>query len=99
VLEQCFGRSCNAKPLEIKRHERRENYLPIPGRKPLFADYVAAYFEKSKREAHSPARLQRMQGRVIARDRRRRVALQHPPQDAVVDLIVHPIGGAKVQPF
>src|SRR5205085_11378760 len=32
--------------LEIKRHERRENHLPSPGRKPLFADYVVAYFEK-----------------------------------------------------
>ena len=34
--------------LEIKRHERRENHLPSPGRKPLFADYVVAYFEKAK---------------------------------------------------
>src|SRR4029077_4160272 len=34
--------------LEIKRHERRESHLPIPVRKPLFADYVVAYFEKAK---------------------------------------------------
>src|SRR5438445_1212130 len=40
--------------LEIKRHERRENHLPIPGRKPLFADYVAAYFEKAKVQRKRP---------------------------------------------
>jgi len=40
--------------LEIKRHERRENHLPMPGRKPLFADYVAAYFEKAKVQRKRP---------------------------------------------
>jgi hypothetical protein len=34
--------------LEIKRHERRQNHLPSPGRKPPFADYVAPCFEKAK---------------------------------------------------
>lgn len=34
--------------LEIKRHDRRENKLPTPGRKPLFADYCELYFEKAK---------------------------------------------------
>ncbi|PYJ83522.1 MAG: hypothetical protein DME73_02025, partial [Verrucomicrobia bacterium] len=34
--------------LEIKRHERRENQLASVGRKPLFADYCAIYFEKAK---------------------------------------------------
>jgi integrase len=40
--------------LEIKRHERRQNDLPSPGRKPLFADYVAAYFEKAKVQRKRP---------------------------------------------
>lgn len=34
--------------LEIKRHERRGNKLPLPGRKPLFADYCETYFGKAK---------------------------------------------------
>ena len=34
--------------LEIKRHERRENKLPTPGRKPLFTDYCEVYFQKAK---------------------------------------------------
>jgi integrase len=33
--------------LEIKRHERRQNKLPAPGRKPLFSDYTETYFEKA----------------------------------------------------
>ena len=33
--------------LEIKRHERRENKLPLGGRKPLLADYCNTYFEKA----------------------------------------------------
>src|SRR5436309_2003270 len=33
--------------LEIKRNERREDSLPILGRKPIFADYCHAYFEKA----------------------------------------------------
>jgi integrase len=33
--------------LEIKRHERRENKLPIGGRKPSLADYCKIYFEKA----------------------------------------------------
>jgi integrase len=33
---------------EIKRHERRENALPIGGRKPLFTDYSESYFAKAK---------------------------------------------------
>jgi integrase len=44
--------------LEIKRHERRENHLPIPGRKPLLADYVAAYFEKAKVQRKRPGTLE-----------------------------------------
>ena len=40
--------------LEIKRHERRQNHLPTPGRKPLFADYVTAYFEKAKVQRKRP---------------------------------------------
>ena len=44
--------------LEIKRHERRENHLPSPGRKPLFADYVVAYFEKAKVQRKRPGTLE-----------------------------------------
>ena len=40
--------------LEIKRHERRENQLPTIGRKPLFADYCAIYFEKAKVQRKRP---------------------------------------------
>jgi integrase len=34
--------------LEIKRHERREDSLPILGRKPIFGDYCNTYFQKAK---------------------------------------------------
>ena len=34
--------------LEVKRHERREQRLPTPGRKPRLVDYSAIYFEKAK---------------------------------------------------
>jgi integrase len=44
--------------LEIKRHERRENHLPSPGRKPLFADYVLTYFEKAKVQRKRPGTLE-----------------------------------------
>ena len=44
--------------LEIKRHERRESHLPIPGRKPLFADYVVAYFEKATVQRKRPGTLE-----------------------------------------
>jgi integrase len=40
--------------LEIKRHERRENKLPTPGRKPLFADYCEVYFQKAKVQRKRP---------------------------------------------
>jgi integrase len=40
--------------LEIKRHERRENQLPSVGRKPLFTDYCATYFEKAKVQRKRP---------------------------------------------
>jgi integrase len=43
--------------LEIKRHERRENELPPPGRKPLFADYITAYFNKAKVQRKRPGTL------------------------------------------
>ena len=44
--------------LEIKRHERRENHLPTHGRKPLFADYAVAYFEKAKVQRKRPGTLE-----------------------------------------
>src|SRR5438874_4885011 len=34
--------------LEVKRHERREDALPLLGRKPIFGDYCNAYFEKAR---------------------------------------------------
>src|SRR5712691_4200780 len=34
--------------LEVKRHERREDALPLLGRKPIFGDYCDAYFEKAR---------------------------------------------------
>jgi integrase len=34
--------------LEVKRNDRREKRLPTLGRKPLFLDYCATYFEKAK---------------------------------------------------
>jgi len=40
--------------LEIKRHERRENKLPTPGRKPLFDDYCEVYFQKAKLQRKRP---------------------------------------------
>ena len=40
--------------LEIKRHERRENKLPTPGRKPLFDDYCEVYFQKAKVQRKRP---------------------------------------------
>lgn len=43
--------------LEIKRHERRENQLPSVGRKPLFTDYSATYFEKAKVQRKRPGTL------------------------------------------
>jgi hypothetical protein len=43
--------------LEIKRHERRESQLPTIGRKPLFRDYCATYFEKAKVQRKRPGTL------------------------------------------
>jgi len=43
--------------LEIKRHERRGNQLPTIGRKPLFQDYCATYFEKAKVQRKRPGTL------------------------------------------
>ncbi len=34
--------------IEVRRHARRENELPLAGRKPLFEDYSKTYFEKAK---------------------------------------------------
>jgi len=40
--------------LEVKRHERREDALPLLGRKPIFADYCDAYFEKARVQRKRP---------------------------------------------
>ena len=43
------------------------------------------------------ARLQRMQGRMALRNRWRNITLQHQPQNAVIELIIHAIGCAEIQ--
>jgi integrase len=40
--------------MEIKRNERREDLLPILGRKPIFGDYCNTYFEKAKVQRKRP---------------------------------------------
>ncbi|MGC1321590.1 MAG: tyrosine-type recombinase/integrase [Candidatus Udaeobacter sp.] len=40
--------------LEVKRHERREDALPLLGRKPIFGDYCDAYFEKARVQRKRP---------------------------------------------
>lgn len=40
--------------MEIKRNERREDSLPILGRKPIFGDYCNNYFEKAKVQRKRP---------------------------------------------
>lgn len=47
--------------LEVKRHERREDLLPILGHKPIFGDYSRRYFEK--------ARVQRKRAGTIENER------------------------------
>ena len=47
--------------LEVKRHERREDALPLLGRKPILHDYCGAYFEK--------ARVQRKRAGTIENER------------------------------
>jgi hypothetical protein len=34
--------------LEVKRHERRERRLPMPGHKPRLVDYCVTYFDKAR---------------------------------------------------
>jgi integrase len=44
--------------LEIKRHERREDALPLLGRKPIFGDYCDAYFEKARVQRKRPGTIE-----------------------------------------
>ena len=44
--------------LEVKRHERREDALPLLGRKPIFADYCDAYFEKARVQRKRPGTIE-----------------------------------------
>ena len=44
--------------LEIKRHERREDSLPILGRKPIFGEYCNTYFEKAKVQRKRPGTIE-----------------------------------------
>ena len=59
----------------------------------LSSKYVASKTEGSS----SFARLQRMKGRVALCHRWRNITLQHQPQNAVIELIVHAIGCAEIQ--
>jgi integrase len=47
--------------IEVKRHERREDSLPILGRKPIFGDYCASYFEKAKVQRKRPGTIENEQ--------------------------------------
>ena len=44
--------------LEVKRHERREDALPLLGRKPIFDDYCDAYFEKARVQRKRPGTIE-----------------------------------------
>jgi len=44
--------------VEVKRHERREDSLPILGRKPIFGDYCDAYFEKARVQRKRPGTIE-----------------------------------------
>jgi len=44
--------------LEVKRHERREDALPLLGRKPILGDYCDAYFEKARVQRKRPGTIE-----------------------------------------
>jgi hypothetical protein len=44
--------------LEVKRHERREDALPLLVRKPIFGDYCDAYFEKARVQRKRPGTIE-----------------------------------------
>jgi integrase len=44
--------------LEVKRHERREDALPLLGRKPIFGDYCDTYFEKARVQRKRPGTIE-----------------------------------------
>jgi integrase len=44
--------------LEVKRHERRKDALPLLGRKPIFGDYCDAYFDKARVQRKRPGTLE-----------------------------------------
>jgi integrase len=44
--------------MEVKRHERRENSLPLLGRKPIFGDYSDAYFDKARVQRKRPGTIE-----------------------------------------
>src|SRR5947207_2802555 len=44
--------------LEVKRHERREDALPLLGRKPIFGDYCDAYFQKARVQRKRPGTIE-----------------------------------------
>ena len=44
--------------LEVKRHERREDALPLLGRKPIFGDYCDEYFEKARVQRKRPGTIE-----------------------------------------
>jgi hypothetical protein len=44
--------------MEVKRHERREDSLPILGHKPIFAEYCNTYFEKATVQRKRPGTIE-----------------------------------------
>jgi integrase len=44
--------------LEVRRHERRENSLPILGHKPIFGDYCDTYFDKARVQRKRPGTIE-----------------------------------------
>lgn len=52
------GLSAAKEAFEIKRHERRRNKLPAPGRRPSFSDYADTYFEKATVQRKRPGTIE-----------------------------------------
>jgi hypothetical protein len=51
--------------LEVKRHERREDALPLLGRKPIVGDYCDAYFEKARVQRKRPGTIENERQAIV----------------------------------
>lgn len=51
--------------LEVKRHERREDALPLLGRKPIFGDYCDSYFEKARVQRKRPGTIENERQAIV----------------------------------